>query len=163
MARNRNVNTEELEDLNNDAETEEEVAETPKKKKDAPLNFESSPWQLLVKSVETPGVKVIKFEPGGKAERQLRFVASEPKIPFFYPVKDKEIPGLDAEWCIVNGLRFLVTKGMYLSLPKSIAEHLMECLNQTAMAPSGVQVMTETGLKPARLDLRSSSDQDALS
>lgn len=139
---------------------EELAAEEPKSPKK--LDPQTSPWKDLVASLETPGVKIVNFEPGGKAERQLRFVAAEPKVPFFFPVKDKEVPGQANDWCIMNGLRFLVSKGVYVSLPKSVAEHLMECQNQTALAPSGVMVASEGGSKPARLDLRSEKDQEAL-
>ncbi len=127
------------------------------------INWVTCAIEEVLAQIQTAGVEIVKFEKGGKAESQARFFASEPKLPFFYPVRDKEVPGADKEWCIINGLRLLVTKGVYVQLPKSVAEHLMECLNQTALAPSGVNVIGEDGkLKPARLDLRSEGDQRAL-
>lgn len=127
------------------------------------VNWTTCAIDKVLAQIQTPGVEIVKFEKGGKAEAQARFYASEPKLPFFYPVRDKEVPGSDKEWCIINGLRLLVTKGVYVQLPKSVAEHLMECLNQTALASSGVNVIGEDGkLKSARLDLQSESDQRAL-
>lgn len=140
------------------AKAEEKEAKAPES-----INWGTCSIDKVLANIEVAGVEIIKFEKGGKAEKQARFYASESKLPFFYPVKDKEVPGVDKEWCIVNGLRLLVTKGVYIQLPKSAAEHLMECLNQTAMAPSGVMVIGDDGkLKPARLDMRSDGDNQAL-
>lgn len=130
--------------------------------KSVSVNYDTCSWQKVVKSLQTPHVEIVKFEPGGKAEKQARFHAKESKKSFFYPVRDKEVPGVDREWCIMNGLRFLIAKGVYVELPISVADHLMECLNQTAAASSNVKVDIDGRQVNARLDLQSDGDRRAV-
>lgn len=75
---------------------------------------------------------VKRFE--SKEERTAKYINSQPKISIFVPLEGKETLGKASLPVTVNGHRWNVPKGSYVSVPEPIAKIVMDSLNQTEQA-----------------------------
>ena len=84
------------------------------------------PLEEAISKLETPGVKVereeAKLARGGKTERMLYSLASQPKIRTLIPLSGKERRGSAVHTACVNGLRLVFLKGVFIDLPQQVAE-----------------------------------------
>lgn len=115
------------------------------------------------KTFDGPGIGHWKFEIGSDAENQFKFYCSQPTFKLFIPLSPDEKFGSLAT-PQVNGLKVGIYKGAYVDVPQSLAEIVMESLNQTQRATTDVQLRNpDSGhIKPARLDLQSDADKTKL-
>jgi hypothetical protein len=109
------------------------------------------------KTFDGPGIGHWPFDIGTDAERQFSHYCSEESVALFIPLAEGEKEGSLAT-PQVNGLKVGIYKGTYVNVPKSLAEIVMDSLNQTSRIQNGVKTAPNpyTGeVKPARLDQRS--------
>lgn len=80
----------------------------------------------------------------GKAQRMKESLAKQEKVSIFIPLEGKEKPGTQLP-VTPNGYRVNIPKGVYIKVPRQIAEIVMESLNQTEQA---TQVSQRVDLLP---------------
>ena len=116
-----------------------------------------------MKNLDGPGIGHWPFEQGTDAETMFNHLASEPTFKLFIPLAPDEKFGSLAT-PIMNGLKVGIYKGAYVDCPKSMAELVMDSLNQTQRITVDARTTNpETGfIKPARLDLRNETDKGIL-
>ncbi len=95
------------------------------------------------------GTLIIEVKPaGGKAEIMRRKLASQPKVPIFIPLQGNE-PFGSTYPMILNGYRLNIKKGMYVHVPKQVAEVYMASQQQTVEAINNYFLMNEQGISQA--------------
>jgi hypothetical protein len=81
-----------------------------------------------------PEVKgIVPAAAGGYTEDALRmkaFLDQQPKVLFMIPLSDGEDPRKAIQTVTMNGYKFTIQKGVYVSIPQPVADLLQE--NQTA-------------------------------
>jgi len=115
-----------------------------------------------------PGIGHWPFAKGSSAENQYYFYCSEPKTSIYIPldpgekITQKSIPLATPQ---VNGLKVGIVKGHYVQVPQSLAEIVMDSLNQTSLITANAKTAPNpyTGERnPARLDLRDETTKGRL-
>jgi len=113
-------------------------------------------------SIDVPGVKCDRVEPGTDAANQLAYYAAEDKVRTRIPRGAGEKPGA-FETVIVNGLRINILKGENVSLPVSVAQIIEDAFYQTEKALNPKIANPFTGKKSeGRVDMQGSDDKAAL-
>ena len=102
------------------------------------------------KSPIITGVSVGKAPEGSKAAAMKRNLDSQPKISILIPLEGDKVGSTFP--VTLNGLRLNILKGMYVSVPKQVAEIVMNSQNQTREALEGpMRKLAHDGL-PMKLD-----------
>lgn len=111
-------------------------------------------------SIDGPGVKCDRAQPGGTAEKHLIYLASLPKIRTRIPREAKE-PVNAIHTVIVNDLRINIRKGVTVELPTDIVEIIEKAFYDTEKAIDGAKTTNPfTGRESnARIDMKSESEK----
>lgn len=95
--------------------------------------------------MNTEGVAVDKAPAGSKSDTMLKTLAVQPKTRFIVPLEGNEKRGTAIANVIMNGLRINIKKGVFVDIPRQVAEHLEECYYQTNKAVNESEFRTATG------------------
>ena len=102
------------------------------------------------KSPILKGISIERYPEGSKASAMKKKLDSQSKVSILIPLEGDK-PGTTFP-VTLNGLRLNILKGMYVSVPKQVAEIVMESQNQTREALEGpIRTLAHDGL-PMRLD-----------
>lgn len=110
-------------------------------------------------SINGPGVKCDAVEPGSRAEKQLIYFASCPKVSTRILRRDGEKPGA-FETVIVNNLRINILKGVPVLLPAPVVAIIDDAFYRTDQAINNTSVRDpfSGSSKPLAVDQQNNSD-----
>ena len=100
------------------------------------------------------GIEEKRTPVGGKAEIMKRKLAKQEKVTILIPREGKEKAGTTFSVCL-NGYRLNIQKGVYVEVPRQVADVVMEHFNQTNAADmslvrkDGKPMKIEGGSEPA--------------
>lgn len=116
-----------------------------------------------VYSIDGPGVKCDKVDPGSDAERMLIALSEQPKVRTRVPREAKEPVDVVAS-PILDGLRINIRKGVSVELPEQVAEMIEKSYYDTERAINEAKTINPNTGKAtnARIDLKSATDQNQL-
>lgn len=83
-----------------------------------------------IPSVGTLGIKGERTSAGSKADRMKAWLETQPKVRIMIPRQGKEKMGT-TESVVLNGYRLNIVKGVYVLVPKPVADVIMKSQNQT--------------------------------
>lgn len=84
----------------------------------------------------------------GKAEIMRRELEAQEKVPIMIPLAPSEVEG-STESVILNGYRINIRKGMYVHVPRQVAEVIMESQQMTQEAIQNYFLMNSEGVSEA--------------
>lgn len=141
----------------------EAPVEAPKKKEKV-FDAETATVAELMESMKRTGFNVDPKGLDGSALVMLRKLAAQPKTTFMVPLDQNETLGSVADPVIMNGLRLNIMKGLFIEVPRQVAEHLQESFYQTQKAVMVKTVNPITGQESyAAFDYKSADAKSALS
>jgi len=111
--------------------------------------------EVVVRVVNDIGVKEEHVPIGSKAEAMKKELSLQPKVRILIPRGQNERMGT-TQSVILNGYRLNIMKGVYVNVPKQIADIIMEENNQT-IAAIEAEGMRRTDGGPIKLDDNPSS------
>lgn len=96
----------------------------------APIREQEGVSEVRISAPEVKGI--VPAADGGYTEDALRmkaFLDKQPKVLFMIPLSDGEDPRKAVQTVTMNGYKFTIQKGVYVSVPQPVADLLQE--NQT--------------------------------
>ena len=131
----------------------------------APDNSLNSWDSLNYKDPKTGVNLVLAYRPSGeKAVRMSNVLASQPKVMTILPCEDGEIAGKAVCQKTINGFRIDIVKGVYVEIPKQMAEEIQQSHRDTIKAYDQKVSITDpithqTRVISANLDNQTASDR----
>ena len=133
--------TESSEDEDEESEEEETEEETPEEEEEEE-EIEETPKQVA-------GITDGNVPVGSKAEKMKARLALQPEITIMIPLEGREKKGSTFP-VTINGYRLNIQKGVYVPVPKQVAEIVMDSQSQTIAAADEMK-RVEDG-KPIKID-----------
>jgi len=123
-------------------------------------------WESLNYKDPKTGVNlVLAYRPSGeKAVRMSKVLAEQPKVMTILPCEDGEIAGRAVCQKTINGFRVDIVKGVYVEIPKQLADEIQRSHRDTIKAYDQKVTITdpithETRVISANLNNQSASDR----
>ena len=111
------------------------------------------------KALESPGLFVEKPE-SLKARQMVQALLVQERIKVLLPLNLEDKLGNSYDFGCINGLKFHVLKGITVTVPRQIGEHLTEAYTASAQALKEVTVVNPITGRPVKMNLDEKSDKD---
>lgn len=119
------------EEDSDEEETEDEAKEEGEEEnEETPEEVEEEPKSPII-----TGVSIARYPEGSKAAAMKSNLDKQPKISILIPLEGDKVGSTFP--VTLNGLRLNILKGMYVAVPKQVAEIVMDSQNQTREALEG--------------------------